>query len=305
MDILILKLGATGDVVRTTPLLRCLNGSVTWITEEKNRVFVESIAENVRCFSWADRVQALDTSYDLAINLEDTLEVAQFMRSAKPTEVFGARVDSSESLSYTDNSKCWFDLSVISSHGKQNADKLKFRNRRTYQELIFKGLGMTFGGERYLLPKPVETGLSGDVAIAADAGPVWPMKKWAYYGELKDRLERHHGLTVNVLPKRSSLLEHLSDVSNHSCLVGGDSLPMHLALGTGTRCVSIFNCTSPWEIHDYGIQRKIVSPFLEEFFYKRGYEERATTAVTVDEVEAAVLAQLQITSTPRKEAVAK
>ena len=118
------------------------------------------------------------------------------------------------------------------------------------------------------------------------------MKKWAYYGELKQQLE-DRGLIVNVVPKRSSLLEHLSDVRNHQCLVSGDSLPMHLALGTGTRCVTLFNCTSPWEIHDYGIQTKIVSPLLEEFFYKRGYDERATTAVTLEEVERAVLGQLE------------
>ena len=143
-----------------------------------------------------------------------------------------------------------------------------------------------------MLPEPSETGLSGDVAIAADAGLIWPMKKWAYYDELKQRLE-NHGLTVNVLPQRPSLLEHLSDVRNHCCLVGGDSLPMHFALGTGKRCVTLFTCTSPWEIYGYGVQRKIVSPLLEEFFYKRGYDKRATTAITVDEVEVAVMEQLE------------
>jgi ADP-heptose:LPS heptosyltransferase len=133
------------------------------------------------------------------------------------------------------------------------------------------------------------------VAIAADSGPIWPMKKWAYYGELKQQLE-NQGLIVNVLPTRPSLLEHLSDVQNHRCLVGGDSLPMHLALGTGTRCVTLFTCTSPWEIHDYGIQKKIVSPLLTEFFYKRGYDERATTAITIEEVVNAVMEQLETTS---------
>ena len=54
--------------------------------------------------------------------------------------------------------------------------------------------------------------------------------------------------------------------------------------GRSTRCVTLFTCTSPWEIYDYGIQKKIVSPLLEEFFYKRGYDERATTAITVEEV---------------------
>jgi heptosyltransferase-2 len=299
MNILILKLGATGDVVRTTPLLRCFNGSVTWITEEKNRVFVDGIAENLRCFSWADRAHAVDRHYDLAINLEDTLEVAQFMLGAKPAQVFGAYANSSNSLCYTDSSRSWFDLSIISRHGKNQADVLKLRNRRTYQELIFEGLGLRFSGEGYLLPEAIGTDLSGDVAIAAEAGPVWPMKQWAYYTELKGRLEGR-GLIVNVLPKRSSLLEHLADVSNHQCLVGGDSLPMHLALGTGTRCVSIFNCTSPWEICDYGIQKKIISPLLEEFFYKRGHDERATAAISVDEVEDAVLAQVELAGSAMK-----
>jgi hypothetical protein len=118
------------------------------------------------------------------------------------------------------------------------------------------------------------------------------MKKWAYYNELKQRLESE-GLTVNFLPERSSLLEHLCDVRNHRCLVGGDSLPMHFALGTRTRCVTLFTCTSPWEIHDYGLQKKIVSPLLEEFFYKRGYDPRATTAITLDEVLSAVMTQFE------------
>lgn len=294
MNILILKLGATGDVVRTTPLLRRLSGSITWITAAKNCVLLGGLADNLRHFSWEARARALDISYDLAINLEDSLEVALFLKNLRPAEIFGAYADSSKCLRYTDNSKCWFDLSLISSYGREEADRLKLLNRQTYQELIFTGLGLHFAGEPYLLPKPIETGLSGDIAIAADAGDVWPMKKWAYYGKLREALE-DQGLTVNVLPKRSSLLEHLSDVQNHRCLVGGDSLPMHLALGSNTPCVTIFTCTSPWEIYDYGIQKKIVSPLLEEFFYKRGYDERATMAISIDEVFEAVMAQLEAT----------
>ena len=107
------------------------------------------------------------------------------------------------------------------------------------------------------------------------------------------RLEAQ-GLRVNVLPKRATLLEHLGDIANHRCLVSGDSLPMHLALGLGIPCVTIFNCTSPWEIHDYGLQTKLVSPLLAEFFYKRGMDTRATTAIGLDEVFNAVLRRLQV-----------
>ena len=201
------------------------------------------------------------------------------------------------SLWYTENARRWFDLSLISSYGRREADRLKLLNRQTYQELIFEGLGLRFAGDPYLLPNSIETGLSGDVAIAADSGHVWPMKKWAYYGELKEALE-DMGLTANVLPQRRSLLEHLADVRNHRCLVGGDSLPMHFALGTRTPCVTLFTCTSPWEIYDYGVQEKIVSPLLEEFFYKRGYDERAVTAIGVEEVFDAVMEQLESPAPP-------
>jgi heptosyltransferase-2 len=292
MSVLIVKLGATGDVVRTTPLLRRLDGEITWLTAAKNAVLLENLTGNLRCFPWEDRQLIPDIKYDLIVNLEDTLEVGCYLQTLQTTQHFGAYVDSQDNLRYTDDSRGWFDLSLISSYGREHADKLKLKNRRTYQELIFEGLGLRFDGEPYLLPGPIKTGLSGDIAIAADAGEVWPMKKWACYKELKQQLEGR-GLTVNVLPKRSSLLEHLCDVQNHHCLVGGDSLPMHLALGSGTRCVTLFNCTSPWEIHDYGIQRKIVSPLLEGFFYKRGYDERAATAISVKEVFEAVMAQLE------------
>ena len=292
MNILIIKLGATGDVVRTTPLLTKLDGRITWITAAKNVPLLEGLQDNLRSLSWEQRNSAENEGYDLVINLEDTLEVGQIVQTMKFDRLFGAFLEADNRLTYTEDSRGWFDLSLISRFGKQQADKLKLENRRTYQDLIFDGLGFGFKGETYLLPQPIDTGLVGDVAIAAEAGPVWPMKNWAYYDTLKRELQSR-GLTVNVLPRRTSLLEHLGDVRNHRCLVGGDSLPMHLALGSKTRCVTLFNCTSPWEIYEYGIQKKIVSPLLEEFFYKRDFDERATTAISFDEVLSTVMGQLE------------
>jgi ADP-heptose:LPS heptosyltransferase len=292
MNTLIVKLGATGDVVRTTPLLRQLNGHVTWVTAAKNAVLLHDLKESLRCLPWEQRNLACDRKYDLVISLEDDLDTGLFLKTLEVGQLFGAYVNGDNRMVYTDNSSLWFDLSLISVHGREEADRLKAKNRRTYQDLIFEGLGFRFEGEPYVLPKPIETDLKGDVAISPEGGPVWPMKNWAYYDQLRQALEAQ-GLTVNLLPLRSSLLEHLADVRNHRCLVSGDSLPMHLALGTETRCVSLFTCTSPWEIHDYGIQTKIVSPLLEEFFYKRGYDRRATTAIRSEEVLEAVKRQLQ------------
>jgi ADP-heptose:LPS heptosyltransferase len=291
MKILILKLNATGDVVRTTPLLKCLEGEITWITARRNTVLLDRLAGNLRVVSWEDRESVRNEEYDLVINLEDEVELAAFVREVQPKQLFGAYLDGNDTVSYTEDARRWFDLSIISRYGKTQADALKFTNRKTYQQLIFEGLGLRFTGQKYLLPEPQYTGLGGDVAIAPVAGAVWPMKKWGYYDRLGQQLEAA-GLKVNVLPVRESLLEHLGDVQNHRCLVSGDSLPMHLALGSGIPCVTLFNCTSPWEIHDYGIQKKIISPLLPEFFYRRDFDRRATTAISLSEVYGATIRQL-------------
>ena len=302
MEILIVKLGATGDVVRTTPLLHSLSGQTTWLTDIKNAILLQGLPVAVRALTWPERDRCRDRSYDLVVNLEDTDEVAAFVSELRYQRQWGARLGHGHDVVYTDDSQCWFDLSIISRHGKDQADRLKLANRLTYQELVFRGLGLSFSGETYLLPSTQKSELEGDVAMAPDAGPVWPMKKWAYFDELRGELEGL-GLTVNVLPTRPSLLEHLADVRGHRCIVSGDSLPMHLALGSGIPCVSIFTCTSPWEIHDYGLLRKVVSPMLEQFFYRRTYDMRATTAVHLREVLKAVLCQLDIGRRPSQKLV--
>src|SRR4030095_13746876 len=128
MKVLIIKLGATGDVVRTTPLIRRLNGQITWLTESKNIVLLKGLKDSLRCFSWEERERALDTRYDLGINLEDALDAAQFLKTMRCGEIFGAYVDSDGSLRYTENSQRWFDLSLISRYGRQEADRLQFRH---------------------------------------------------------------------------------------------------------------------------------------------------------------------------------
>ena len=183
MSVLIIKLGATGDVVRTTPLLRRLPGSVSWVTAQKNLPLLHGIDREVRCVSWENRKRVADTTYDLVINLEDDWEISQFLDELTLKQLFGAHLNGDNQVAYTSDSRGWFDLSLISRYGREEADRRKLLNRRTYQELVFDGLGVGFCGEAYYLPPPRTTGLQGDVAISCTAGPVWPMKKWAYFDE--------------------------------------------------------------------------------------------------------------------------
>jgi hypothetical protein len=295
MSSLIVKLGATGDVVRTTTLLHRLQGPVTWVTARPNETLLTGLQgafKDLKVVLWDDRLSLSGETFDLTISLEDDRQTAGILEHVRSRRHFGAYANEQGTMVYTDDAREWFGMSLISVHGREKADALKFQNRRSYQEIIFEALGWKFASEKYALPETSRSSLQGDVAIAPEAGPVWPMKKWAYYDRLKVDLERL-GLKVNVLPRRPTLLDHLADVRGHRCLVSGDSLPMHLALGSDIPCVGIFNCTSPWEIYDYGILTKLISPSLGEFFYRREFDARATTSIPFDDVLNSTLTALE------------
>jgi heptosyltransferase-2 len=283
MKILIIKLGAAGDVVRTTTLLHLFKkDEVDWITSKENSILLKDNPFVTRVVISDELIRSNLDEYDLVINLEDNFESSEIVRSVKFKELFGC-YSKDNKLTYTDSSSAWFDLSLISKFGKQKADELKYENKLSFQELIFKGLGYEFKGEPYILPNSTETDLRGDIAISPKAGNRWPMKNWAYFDELADIL-KNKGFIVNFLPQRPSMLEHLSDLRNHKLLISGDSLPMHFALGSNVKCLTFFLCTSANEIYDYGIQTKLVSPLLKEFFYRQDFDERAVKVFNSSDV---------------------
>ncbi len=153
MNLLILKLGATGDVVRTTPLLRRFDGHVSWITAKKNLELIENLERPVRAVSWENRAVIADRKYDLVINLEDDEETSAYLQQLNFARVYGAHLTADGEVTYTEDSRPWFDLSLVSRFGREEADRLKLQNRATYQALIFKGLGLNFAGEKYFLPR--------------------------------------------------------------------------------------------------------------------------------------------------------
>lgn len=282
MNTLIIKLGAAGDVVRTTTLLSILDGNIDWLADDTNAILLKGIAKINRIIKWSDRT-SLAKRYDLIINLEDSIDVAKILSEVEHKDLYGSYIDSKGKLTYSENSRAWFDISLISRFGLEKANKLKLNNRKSFQELIFTGLERRFKGEPYFLPDTDMSDLAGDIAIASMSGDVWPMKNWAFFHELADSLI-NDGYRVNFLPKRRTMLEHLADIRNHKYLISGDSLPMHFAIGSRIKCLTIFICTSPWEIHGYEVQRKVISSQLEKYFYRRDVDKKASTSISLETV---------------------
>ena len=69
-------------------------------------------------------------------------------------------------------------------------------------------------------------------------------------------------------------------------MVCSDSLALHVSLALKKPTIGLFFCTSPNEVEDYGVLRKIVSPMLYEFFPEKmdQYSEELVKSISADEV---------------------
>jgi heptosyltransferase-2 len=283
-NILIIKLGALGDVIRTTPLLRVLDGDITWVTSTMAAPLLEQNPFITKLVAMDDHGFHLDRNYDLVINLEDDMPAAKLASAAATGNIVGPYLNGG-GVTYNTSFSEWFDMSLSSRYGREKADELKMQNRKTYQEMIFSSLGMTFSGEDPVLNLPLRmTPAPGLIGIEERAGGVWPNKRWSRYRELAGRLEAL-GYRTKFFKQRESVIDYADDINECEFVICGDTLAMHIALALGKRVVALFTCTSPQEIYGYGRLGKVVSPLLERFFYKREYSPEPADAIAIADVE--------------------
>ena len=151
MNILIVKLGALGDVLRTTPLLTALKtkyprSTITWVVDaphlealKGNPLIDRLLDSSVKTVEWLKK-----TSFDLAVNLDKEPEATALMEAAPAAKKMGFIRDARNVLAPAD---------ALSDYAYRLGidDELKFRkNKKTYQEISFEQLGLRFGGEEYL-----------------------------------------------------------------------------------------------------------------------------------------------------------
>jgi heptosyltransferase-2 len=176
VNILIVKLGALGDVLRTTPLLTGLKkkfpqAAIDWIVDERHRDVLEAnphirILDN---YSPGTLARLADRRYDLAINLDKDAEALDTIAAAHAEKKMGFGRD-------RDGGVCALDS--LSDYAVRLGldDELKFRiNKKTYQEISFEQTGLRFEGEEYLFTLDPENArfsekLSGELHNGA-SGP--------------------------------------------------------------------------------------------------------------------------------------
>jgi heptosyltransferase II len=288
MKVLIIKTGAAGDVLRSTPLLdHFKNDEVHWLTSPRNV-----------CLAGGNKILTdgtkIDDHYDWVINLEEDPAIFDCVNEIAASRHTGPYTGKDGVVYYQPCPNKWFDMSRISRYGIDKANQLKLNNRFTYQRMLFEMIDVEFNYHPYIKPayNPSDAVCEGDIGVVVSDDSVWPTKNWAKMEQTVHWL-RDMGYAVNMLQRRDTITEHIADICAHKVIICGDSLPMHICIAHKIPCVALFNCTSPWEIESYGVVTKIVSPMLEQHYYQKGYNEVVALSIPEEEVIQAVQKRLQ------------
>lgn len=294
MRILIIKTSATGDVVRTTAILNAFpQASISWITSRACfPLFDEFTAGSLnkppqgqlRIFDWQDLPESvLQESYDLVLSLEEDDFCAKLACSVNTRKLTGVYACADGKTRYTENAAPWFDMSLISTYGKEYANKLKMANSRSYQDFLFEMIGEKFTGQPYCIHQPQTAQKPDRIGIEQHAGHRWPGKQWTGYEKLAQKLQES-GFEIMLFERREHLRQYMTDIASCSLIVSGDTLAMHLALAYRLPVVALFNCTSAAEIYDYGLLKKMINPLLKNYFYSTQAAPELIAAIPVNEV---------------------
>ncbi|UCE04081.1 MAG: hypothetical protein JSW67_07905 [Candidatus Latescibacterota bacterium] len=254
---LIIKLGAMGDVLRTTTLLHIVGTPVTWVTRRASVPLLQNIAQ-LEVVPYEDAARLAGRRFDLAVCLDDEPEACRILETVHWERHVGARLDAGR-IVYGESAAPWYDMGLLSRFGKEHADELKKRNQRSYQDYLFEMLGARFAGQEYIFGYPPRAVRERRVGVETRADPRWQLKRWGRYPQFVEQL-RADGVEVVVFEQRDDVRDFIADVNSCRVVVTGDTLTMHVALALRKRVVAVFGPTSAPEIFDYGRLTKVVSP---------------------------------------------
>lgn len=295
--ILIIKLDAMGDVLRTTALLPALaqahpEAAITWITRRESLPLLERnpyITELIEYGAGA-LLQLQVRTFDLAINLDAGKISTALASLANARQKVGYVTGKSGSVEPTNAAaRRWLEMGLF--------DDLKRQGQRTYQEAMLEIIGLPGAPHRYVLELTAEERVEGRthlerlgvdfscpvVGLNTGAGGRWELKRWREQGylELAERLATNYDLQFVLLGGPEEKEKHCRLLSRSAVplidagcdnpvrqfaaivaacdvVICGDTLAMHLALALGRRTVALFGPTSSAEIEMYGLGEKIV-----------------------------------------------
>ncbi len=280
--ILIIKLGAVGDVIRTTPLLRVLRRPgvhITWLTD----------TPSVLPARWLDRVLKLDAAalaylqaarFDAVYNLDKDLQAVALAKTLNAREIYGFTIEQNGCIPADERARKKWLTGLF--------DDLNRANTQSYPQEIFEICGLEFKGEKYIVtlddsppfnlesPRPL-------VGLNTGCGARWPSRLWAVerwielaralrsrgYGVLllggpdEDERNRRIASEAGATYLGTFPLQRFFHLVNEvDVLVTGVTMAMHIGIGLEKRIVLMNNIFNRHEFELYGLGR-IIEPDVD------------------------------------------
>lgn len=306
--ILIIKLDAIGDVLRTTSILKPLRDKypdyhITWLTRKNAKDLFHSN-------KFVDEVLTLDSEtdyflrslfFDIVINLDNSKLSASITSSINSKKKIGFVLDKKGYVLPTNsNADYWLNLSAF--------DTLKKQNQLTYQEIMYSILDFNSKVERpvlvindnnadFIVNKLKLDKSKTIIGLNIGVGPKWPNKGWPLkrWEELIYSLSNHnYELLLLVGPDEKDLNEYLTSKFNFlrtsgcnnsliefaeiisicDLVVTCDSLALHICTALNKKTIVLFGPTSSNEIELYGNGIKISADDECKCFYNRKCTEQ-------------------------------
>jgi len=188
-NILIVKCGSHGDVVRTSYVLPGLSkkynpSRIYWLTSGSSfdllryNPYVEEL-----CTPEFNQTRLRGVTFDLVFSLDDEVDALRSFEGLRFRRIVGALPGGGQAA-YTEDSAPWFDMGLISRFGKERADDLKKENRREHNEILASMLDIEIRTPRFYNSSLIEKRMSRSfrngffkVGLNSGAGSRWPSKR--------------------------------------------------------------------------------------------------------------------------------
>ena len=291
--ILIIKLGAMGDVIRTTPLITRYkklfpHAKFTWITLFPD-ILPKGEIHEVYKLGIEAQLYVTNTDWDIAINLDKEKEASALLKMVTAKEKYGFILKDGATQPVNELARHKFDTGMF--------DDVSKANTKNYCTEIFEICGLKYEGEPYLLDNHASQGFVWDldrskpiIGLNTGCGDRWTTRLWsienwielaksiseAGYTPLLLGGSQEHDRNLAIEAGSGAtylgnfpLQQFINLIDQCDLVVTQVTMGMHLTLGLGKKIVLMNNIFNP---HEFDLFNKgaIVQPPKECKCFYRG-----------------------------------
>lgn len=273
--VLIIKLGAIGDVIRTTPLLRKIrkefpNSKITWVTHTPS-ILPQNDIEQIMKYDFASVLYIQNTEFTIAYNLDKDIDACALMNTVKAKKKFG----------YGLMDGVPFPLNKLAEHKFSTGlfDGVSKANTKSYLAEIFEISGWNFNKEEYVFDNHEDKGYKWDldrskklIGLNTGCGDRWTTRLWPdeHWIELVQLLkakgyepvllggEQEHDKNIRLSEKTHAcyfgyfpLPKFINLIYQMDIVVTQVTMAMHITIALQKKLVLMNNIFNPYEFELY------------------------------------------------------